>query len=138
MRVDLTRRGDYAVRAMLDLARHDDGDARRSVREIAAAMDIPVHFLPQVMSDLTRAGLVEAQAGRTGGYRLRREATDIRLLDVVEAIEGDSRLATCVLRGGPCGQDGFCDVHAVFAAAQEGVRAPLAATTLADLAARRS
>ena len=136
MRVGLTRRGDYAVRAMLDLARHEDATGWRSVREIAAAMDIPVRFLPQVMGDLVRAGLVEGQAGRTGGYRLRRPAASISTLEVVEAIEGDSGLTTCVLRGGPCGRDGFCDVHAVFAAAQEGMRTPLAATTLADLARR--
>ena len=99
-------------------------------------MDIPVRFLPQVMGDLTRAGLVEAQAGRTGGYRLRRDPADISVLDVIEAIEGDSRRQTCVLRGGPCGLDGYCDVHRVFASAQDGLLAPLAATTLAELAAR--
>jgi Rrf2 family protein len=136
VRIELTRRGDYAVRAMLDLARHDP-TARRSVREIAAAMAIPVRFLPQVMGDLVRAGLVEAHIGRAGGYRLRRPAATITVLEVVEAIEGDSRRATCVLRGGPCGLDGTCDVHDVFASAQEGLLAPLAATTLADLAARR-
>ena len=135
MRVDLTRRGDYAIRAMLDLARHDHS-GRRSVREIAATMDIPVRFLPQVMGDLVRAGLVEAQAGRTGGYRLRRPAIAISVLDVVEAIEGESRIRTCVLRGGPCGLDGSCDVHAVFAAAQDGLNAPLASTSLAELAGR--
>jgi Rrf2 family protein len=137
MRIDLTRRADYAVRAMLDLARQT-GTERRSVREIAAAMDIPVRFLPQVMGDLVRAGLVDAQTGRSGGYRLRRPATSISVLDVVEAIEGDSRRQTCVLRGGPCGLDGTCDVHAVFAAAQDGLLAPLAGTTLAELAARRA
>jgi Rrf2 family protein len=108
------------------------------VREIAAAMGIPVRFLPQVMGDLARAGLVEAQTGRTGGYRLRREPSSISVLEVVEAIEGDSRRATCVLRGGPCGLDGTCDVHEVFASAQEALLAPLAATSLADLARRRS
>ena len=136
MRIDLTRRGDYAIRAMLDLAANG-GAGRRSVREIAAAMDIPVRFLPQVMGDLTRAGLVEAQAGRTGGYRLRREAATISVLEVIEAIEGDSRRQTCVLRGGPCGLDGYCDVHRVFARAQDALLAPLAGTSLAELATRR-
>jgi Rrf2 family transcriptional regulator, iron-sulfur cluster assembly transcription factor len=134
--MELTKRGDYAVRAMLALAR--DGEGRRlSVRRIAEEMAVPVRFLPQVMGDLAAAGLVEATTGRSGGYRLTRPPAGITLLDVVEAVEGDSRRRTCVLRGGPCGLDGYCDVHDVFFAAQDAMLGTLAAATLADLPVRR-
>ena len=136
MRLELTKRGDYAVRAMLTLAR-TPGDRLLSVRRIAEEMSIPVRFLPQVMGDLAAAGLVEATTGRAGGYRLARPAAAITLLDVVEAVEGDSRRRTCVLRGGPCGLDGHCDVHDVFFAAQDAMLATLAAARLADLPVRR-
>jgi Rrf2 family protein len=135
MRLELTKRGDYAVRAMLALAR-DPGDRPVAARRIADAMDIPVRFLPQVLGDLQRAGLVEATAGRSGGYRLAASAETISLLAVIEAVEGDSRRRTCVLRGGPCGVDGFCDVHAVFFAGQEALLAELAGASLADLVAQ--
>jgi Rrf2 family iron-sulfur cluster assembly transcriptional regulator len=135
MRLELTKRGDYAVRAMLALTRAT-ATQRLSVRTIAASMDIPVRFLPQVMGDLVRAGLADAITGRTGGYRLARPAGTISLLDVIEAVEGDSRRQSCVLRGGPCGRDGFCDVHQVFFEAQDALLRPLAATTLADLRER--
>ena len=133
MRLELTKRGDYAVRAMLALAR-GAGNGLLSARRIADAMAIPVRFLPQVLADLQRAGLVEAEAGRSGGYRLARGAAAISLLDVIEAVEGDSRRRACVLRGGPCGQDGTCDVHDVFYAGQEALLSTLAGSTLADLA----
>jgi Rrf2 family iron-sulfur cluster assembly transcriptional regulator len=136
MRLELTKRGDYAVRAMLALAHAPDG-RRISVRRIAEEMTIPVRFLPQVMSDLAGAGLVEATTGRAGGYRLARPATDVSLLDVVEAVEGDSRRRTCVLRGGPCGLDGHCDVHDVFFEAQDAMLGALARARLADLPLRR-
>jgi Rrf2 family protein len=136
MRLELTKRGDYAVRAMLTLAR-TPRDRLLSVRRIAEEMSIPVRFLPQVMGDLAAAGLVEATTGRAGGYRLARPAAAITLLDVVEAVEGDSRRRTCVLRGGPCGLDGHCDVHEVFFAAQDAMLATLAAARLADLPVRR-
>ncbi len=132
MRLELTRRGDYAVRAMLALSRHPNGELV-SVRRIAGEMDIPGRFLPQVMGDLGRAGLVEAATGRSGGYRLSRPPTEISVLDVIDAVEGDSRRRTCVLRGGPCGLDGYCDVHDVFFAAQDAMLGTLAAATLADL-----
>ena len=60
MRLELTRRGDYAVRAMLALARRATA-APTSAREIAAEMDIPVGFLPRVMADLVAAGLVASE-----------------------------------------------------------------------------
>ena len=131
MRLELTRRGDYAIRAVLALGRTRD-EAVLSVRRIAEAMAIPVQVLPRVMTDLLRAGLVEAVAGRSGGYRLARPAAAISLLAVIEAVEGDSRRRTCVLRGGPCGRDGHCDVHHVFFAAQDAMLATLAEASLAS------
>ena len=133
MRLELTRRGDYAVRAMLALAAAND-DRPVSVRRIAEAMDIPAQILPSVMRELVRAGLAEAVAGRAGGYRLAKPARAIDLLAVVEAVEGDTRRQTCVLRGGPCGRDGQCNVHPAFYAAQQAIRAELGRATLDDLA----
>jgi Rrf2 family transcriptional regulator, iron-sulfur cluster assembly transcription factor len=134
--MELTKRGDYAVRAVLALARAPSGTLL-SVRRIAEEMWIPVRFLPQVMGDLAAAGLVEATTGRAGGYRLARPADAITLLEVVEAVEGDSRRRTCVLRGGPCGLDGFCDVHDVFFAAQDALLNTLDAARIGDLPERR-
>lgn len=132
MRLELTKRGDYAVRAMLALAR-GEGNGPLSVRRIAEEMSIPVRFLPQVMSDLHRAGLVAASSGRSGGYRLARAAASVSLLDVIEAVEGETRRRSCVLRGGPCGHGGQCAVHEVFFAGQEAFLDVFASATLATL-----
>jgi Rrf2 family protein len=141
MRLELSRRGDYAVRAMLALATNADASLL-TVRQIATAMDIPVGFLPRVMADLTGAGLVTSTIGRSGGYALARSAGAISLLEVIEAVEGDSRRTRCVLRGGPCGSDGHCQVHDVFFAAQDAMLARLSASSLSEMtgrpAARRS
>ncbi|HEX6868837.1 MAG TPA: Rrf2 family transcriptional regulator [Candidatus Limnocylindrales bacterium] len=120
MRFELTRRADYAVRSVMALARIPDGE-RRSVRSLAEEQNVPVRFLPQVMRDLVEAGIVEGTVGRSGGYRLARPASGISLLEVIEAIEGDGRRRQCVLRNAPCGLSGYCDVHAVFDAAQNDV-----------------
>lgn len=132
MRLELTRRGDYAVRAVLALATSAAGE-RLSVSRIAARENIPPRFLPRVMSDLVRGGLVEAVTGRTGGYRLARPAEAISVLDVIEAVEGDARRRTCVLRGGPCGLATVCNVHQVFADAQDQLLRRLAEARLNTL-----
>ena len=131
MRLELTKRGDYAVRAMMALACDDAGLI--SARTIAADMAIPPRFLPQVMADLVRAGLAEGVTGRSGGYRFAVPAAEISLLTIVEAVEGTSRRETCVLRGGPCGRDGICAVHAAFCAAEEAMIGALDSVTLADV-----
>ncbi|MCU0505833.1 MAG: Rrf2 family transcriptional regulator [Chloroflexi bacterium] len=138
MRLELTKRGDYAVRAMVALASAPPGTLL-SVPRMADEMGIPVRFLPQVMGDLGRAGLVTAVTGRAGGYRLARPASEVTLLDVVEAVEGDSRRRTCILRGVPCGIDGTtCAVHDPFFAAQDAMIDRLSSADLASIAHARS
>ena len=132
MRLELTRRGDYAIRAMLHLARSDE--ATVSGAAIAHETQIPVRFVGQVMGDLARSGLVTARIGRRGGYRLSRSAADISLLEIVEAVEGDARRKTCVLSQRACTYEAACDVHEFFAEAQNALIARLAQSTLAAAA----
>jgi Rrf2 family protein len=132
----LTRRGDYAVRAALCLARRGGDGAYVKIREVAAAMALPPSYTPQVLRLLAEARLAEARAGRDGGYRLVRPPDQVALLEVVEAAEGAFRLERCILRGGPChwGEQA-CAVHAAWSAAVQACRESLSRTTLADLVA---
>jgi Rrf2 family iron-sulfur cluster assembly transcriptional regulator len=135
MRVTLGMRGDYAVRAMLALAGVEALERPMSVRWIAERMGIPVRFLPHVMTDLSRAGLVVGSPGRKGGYRLGRRAGDINVLEVVDAVDPNGEdVPRCVLRGGPCRPDGRCAVHDVFASATGALRASLSERSLAQIA----
>lgn len=141
MRVSLTLRGDYAVRAMLAIARHEravhrDGSARPdplSAGRIATEMRIPQRFVAHVVADLGRAGLVVGSTGRRGGYRLARAATAINLLEIVDAAERRDEPPRCVLRGIPCDPAGRCAVHDAFSGATTALRAELARSTLAAL-----
>ena len=143
MRVTLSLRGDYAVRAMLALAEHqhghDAGDLdgalapRLSAGRIATRMRIPKRYVAHVLTDLVRAGLVIGSTGRNGGYRLSLPPDQVDLLRIVDAAEPEHLPARCVLRGIPCDPDGRCAVHDAFSAAGAALRAELARTTLASL-----
>ena len=135
MRVELSLRGDYAVRAMLALAAVEPRAGPLSVPRIAERMSIPVRFLPQVMHDLGRAGLVAGRPGRLGGYRLARPAGEITVLDVVDAVDPDEPTRRCVLRGGPCNPEGRCAVHDLMIGATGALRSALSSRSLAELAA---
>lgn len=131
MQASLGRKGDYSVRALLDIARQRG--ERRKAREIAGEMDIPLRFLTQILAEFVQHNLLEAVAGPTGGYVLARPAEDISLLEIVEAAEGPIALDVCVLRGGPCTWEDSCPVHIPWARAQNAMAEQLANTSLADL-----
>jgi Rrf2 family transcriptional regulator, iron-sulfur cluster assembly transcription factor len=131
--LSLGKRADYTVRAMVDLARHH-GDGRRKTAEIAAEMDIPLSYLPQLLAQLVRAGLVASVAGRKGGYVLARPPEEISLLDAIEVADGPMVALVCVLRGGPCRWDDSCAIHEPWARAQQAFRDSLATTTFAEVA----
>ena len=137
MRLNLGRKGDYSVRAVLDLGRHY-GNGRRKAREIAAAMRIPGRSAPQILGKLVRSGLVTAIAGRHGGYELSRAPSQIRLSDVVEAAEGSVGLRQCILRGTPCHSGGTCAVHDAWSSAQEALMRQLRRITIAQLVREES
>jgi Rrf2 family protein len=97
----LSNRARYAVRALYDLAFVDlevSAHARqarhaRQVRHVASRQRIPLRFLEQIFQELKRAGLVESKRGPRGGFRLARAPDEVRLGDVLRAVEGPVALA---------------------------------------------
>jgi Rrf2 family transcriptional regulator, nitric oxide-sensitive transcriptional repressor len=130
MRLELTRRADYAIRAMVALAAAPETVISGS--RIAAVMDIPPRFVGQVMRDLVRARLAKPRSGRAGGYRLARSADTISLLEIIGAVEGDPRPCLCLPQQQGCEAYGTCGIHSVFAGAQEALLAHLSSATLAS------
>jgi Rrf2 family protein len=136
MDLTLSRRGDYVMRAALFLAGNwDEKGSYSKIREVADAMLLPRSYTPQLLGVLAKAGLAEAKAGRTGGYRLARDPSRIAVLEVIEAAEGELISRRCPMRGGPCHWGSVCALHPTWVKASDAIRATLAATTLAEVAA---
>jgi Rrf2 family protein len=132
VKIALGKKGDYSVRAVLDLAIHY-GMGRRKAQEIATTMRIPRKSLARVLADLVHSGLITATAGPDGGYELLRPPSQIHLLDVVEAAEGGIEMNNCILRGIPCGIQGTCPVHEPWSEAQAAMLRRLRKTTFAEI-----
>ncbi len=132
MDLSLSKRGQYVVRAAIALARvHGDGYLK--TREIAATMNLPGQYAPQVLMLLGHAGLTESRAGSFGGHRLTRPPDRISLLDIVRAAEGEIEGSACMLSGGPCGHGGECILHQPWQDAQRALLAALASTSLESI-----
>lgn len=128
----LTRKGEYAIRGMIYLARQEPGKLIL-VNEIAETVDVPQSFLAKIFQGLTRLGLVRSSRGAGGGFALARPAAEISLREVIEAVEGPICSNRCVIDDGFCDRSGNCTVHPVWHRVQDQVRSILDGVSLAEL-----
>ena len=135
MRLALTKRTDYAIRAVMCLARSAPGTPVPA-RRIAAEMAIPPRFVPHVLADLVRAGLVEGTTGKLGGYRVTRDLDGLSLLELIEAVEGVAGGDACTLDADPCDPGRPCQIHHALSGARDAFVGVLADTSVADIVGR--
>lgn len=116
--MQITRQADYAVRAVLYLARLGNTE-RAATSTVAEEQRIPPSFLAKIISQLSIAGLLHTSRGARGGVTLARDPKDITLLEVIEAIDGPIQLNECVGEDAECSFDGECPLRSVWCDAQE-------------------
>jgi Rrf2 family protein len=130
VRLEITRRADLATRALLALA---GAGERRKGAQLAAELDASAGFLAQAMTPLVDAGWVRSEPGPTGGYRLAVSLDDVSVLDVIEAVEGETEVTRCVLEDRPCAGGGQCALHVPWSRARTQLLDELAATALSTV-----
>ncbi len=111
--MQLSRRADYGIRLLLELALLPQG-ARASTEEIANKQNIPVTFLSKIARQLAQAGLVRAYPGLGGGLELGRDPHHLTILDAIQALEGPVAIARCTLYPHECPRSHFCPMHQVW------------------------
>ena len=131
----LTMKGDYGLRAMIDLASHC-GSGPVPSSEIAARQLVPEHFLDQLLITLRRAGLLKSQRGPQGGHMLARPAAQISMYDVILALEGATAPIECVPSPNACQLAPGCGMRDIWVQIEQYTRDLLSKTTLDDLAQR--
>jgi Rrf2 family protein len=116
--MQITRQADYAVRAVLYLAKLGY-DRRAATSQIAQEQQIPPSFLAKIVSQLSVAGLLQTSRGARGGVSLARPPEEISLLEVVEAIDGPILLNECVAADGVCVFGDDCPMRPVWCDVQQ-------------------
>src|SRR3954470_16844279 len=133
-------KAEYGVRLMVELGRQP-GSAPVSLGAVATAENLPLSYLEHLVAKLRNAGLVDSTRGAHGGYRLARDAREITMQEVVEALEGQIAPMECfhetpegrVLCSHETDGDRACATKLLWTRVQGGVNRALAGTTLADL-----
>lgn len=134
--MQITKQADYALRAMLYLAREEHSDKKAATSQIATTQKIPPSFLAKIISQLSIAGLIHTSRGAKGGVSLMRKPEEISLLDVVEAIDGPITLNECTKDRAECTFGETCPLHDIWCEAQELLVGKLSQTTFDQLVER--
>ena len=139
--VHFSTRGEYGVRMMVELARHH-GSGPISLAEMADHESLPRPYLEQLVVSLREAGLVHSTRGAHGGYQLSREPAQIKMGEVLRALEGPIAPMVCAsedpAHAGICERTGFCNVNHLWMTVQRAIIGALDSITLADLATPRA
>jgi Rrf2 family protein len=133
----LRRNTDYALRAMVGLARRDGQDPV-SARWLAKEQDMPYQLTCKILQKLHNARLVESCMGPKGGFRLRRKPSRISLRDIIEVLQGPVQLNKCLLGASECPRRPKCAVSKRLADLQRYIDGYLGAITLDELSTSRS
>jgi Rrf2 family protein len=133
MRLVISRRADLATRSLVELASSCD---RVKGAELAARLDASAGFLAQALTPLVNRGWVRSDPGPTGGYTMVADVGQLCVLDVIEAVEGQTDTAQCVLEDRACNaNDRPCALHGPWAKARTTLLAELGATPISSLIA---
>lgn len=130
----LSAKEQTGLRAMIEFARcHGSGPT--SLSEVAQAQELPLPYLQQVVTELRRAGLLASVRGARGGYHLTREPGQIRVSDIIRALEGQLVTVDCMEPDGAscCSREAICMARNVWQSLQDSLAATLDNITLADV-----
>jgi len=137
----LSTKGRYAVMAMTDLARRQDGTERAvALADIAARQEISLSYLEQLFARLRRRGLVKSARGPGGGYRLARAAADTTIAEIVHAVDEPLQATRCASHkdGKGCMLKGErCLTHDLWEDLGHRIEDYLTSVSLADVAGGR-
>lgn len=128
--MELTTKGRYAVRIMVEIARHNGKVV--SVQEIAENQNISVKYLEKIINILTKKSLLESQRGKDGGYRLAKNPKDYSIQEILKATGDQAEIVAC-LHGKDCPRSCKCETQDVWSNLDNIINQYLESVTLENL-----
>ncbi len=129
----VSTKGDYGVRALVELAHHY-GQGPVQSAEIASRQEVPEPYLDQLLTTLRRAGFIRSVRGPQGGHALIHEPAEVRLSEVMVALEGSLAPIACVDDPDACTRTGGCVQREVWERVRDATQEILESVSIGDLA----
>ncbi|MBQ1490453.1 MAG: Rrf2 family transcriptional regulator [Blautia sp.] len=128
----ISTKGRYAIRLMLDLATHGNGDPIR-LKDVALRQNVSEKYLEQIISVLHKAGYVRSIRGPQGGYRLARDPSDYTTGMILRLTEGALSPVDCIGEGGLCERQENCATRILWKKLDDAINGVVDHVTLQDL-----
>lgn len=129
----ISTRGRYALRVLVDLAEHDNGEYT-AMKTVAARQGVSLKYLEKILPILVGAGLLEGVHGKGGGYRLARDPAQCRIGEILRLTEGNLVTVSCLEEGSsPCEHREACRTFPLWNELDRRINEYLDSVTLADL-----
>ncbi len=132
MTVIFSKKCELALQAVLFLSAQAEGQCFSAI-EISEQLNIPKEFVSKILQSLTSSGIVASKKGKSGGFFLSKNPSEIRLIDIVESIDGLDVFRRCVLGFPGCSVDEPCPLHYKWGVLREETLKMLSDETLAEL-----
>jgi Rrf2 family protein len=123
----------YALKAVLYLAVHSSEDKKINIKNIAGPINVPLAYIAKILQDLSKKHLVSSTKGPKGGFYLSLENRQVKISDIIEAVDGEERIHSCLLSLSECDSSNPCSLHHLAFRQKQEILQNFSSTTLEDL-----
>ncbi len=131
----LSTTSEYAIRSLVYMASCSPEPC--SVKHLSEKLNIPYKYLGRLMAKLGNTGLIRSIRGKNGGYTIDRPLSSIRLLDIVQIVDGLDDFDRCLLGFPECNDDDPCPIHDFWKGHRKGITEMITNVSLADMLANK-
>ncbi len=110
MRILLSKQAELGIKSVLYLSVQPKGYLRNA-NEISKELKVPKEFVAKILQKLTHSGIVSSKKGKTGGFSLRVSPKEIKLIDIIQSIDGNKAFEECILGFEHCNDENPCPIH---------------------------
>lgn len=124
---------EYGIRAIIYIAAENEKGKKVGIAEICENIEAPAHFTAKILQILSRNRIVNSQKGVNGGFYLDEYQRDLKLIEIVTAIDGKAIFTGCGLGLKQCSESNPCPLHNKFKAIRNDLKKMLESTTIDEL-----
>jgi len=126
----------YALRSILFVAHNAKVDSKVGIKEIANALDLPVHYLGKILQQLSKNNIIQSIKGPHGGFYLNEVSQEIKLIKVIEVMDGLEFFSQCGLGLTHCSDNHPCPIHHEFKVCRDGLWDLFSSKSILDLVSK--
>jgi Rrf2 family protein len=123
---------EYAIRAVIFIAQKSEGGKKVGIKEVAAGIDSPEHFIAKILQDLSKRALIQSSKGPNGGFYIDDASRRHTLADIVSAVDGDKVFKGCGLGLKICSETKPCPLHNEFKEIRKKMHVALQSATIGE------